>query len=150
MGKAGPRGEIGPPGIKGEVGPPGIKGELGPHGTNGKDGLPGTEGEVGPPGIKGEVGPPGIKGEVGPPGTNGKDGVCDLSEVEDKITSLQSVVGKIEIKSLSNNLNNIFMYNCNKIYILFLISVACYLVKFSLPINLKCIYIFHITLRFVM
>jgi len=26
--------------------------------------------------------------------------VCDLSEVEDKITSLQSVVGKIEIKSL--------------------------------------------------
>ena len=35
MGKAGPRGEIGPPGTKGEVGPPGTKGEVGPPGTKG-------------------------------------------------------------------------------------------------------------------
>ena len=78
MGKAGPRGDIGPPGIKGE------------------------NGAVGQTGTKGEIGPPGPKGEIGPPGTSGKDGVCDLSGVEGKIASLQSVVGKIEIKSLLN------------------------------------------------
>jgi len=55
--------------------------------------LPTTSLIMGKTGPRGEAGPQGTKGEIG-------DCVCDLSEVEDKITALQSMVGKIEIKSL--------------------------------------------------
>ena len=77
MGKAGPRGEVGP------RGPQGAKGE---------------NGDTGPPGTKGG------NGDTGPQGTKGETGycVCDMSEFEDKITAIQSIVGKIEIKSLLN------------------------------------------------
>ena len=61
--------------------------------------LPTTSLVIGPPG---PAGPPGTKGESGPPGTNGTNGVCvcDQSEIVRKITALQSMGGKMEIKSL--------------------------------------------------
>ena len=85
MGKKGPRGVAGPPGVKGATG------------------LPGATGETGLPGATGETGLPGVKGATGLPGATGATGVClcDQSEVEAKISALQSMVGKIEIKSLN-------------------------------------------------
>ena len=80
MGKAGPRGEVGPPGEIGTRGLQGTKGE------NGDTGLRGTKGE---------------NGDTGPQGTKGENGhcVCDMTEFEDKITAIQSIVGAIKIKS---------------------------------------------------
>ena len=96
IGKAGPRGEVGP---QGEIGPRGLQGTIGENGDTGPRGAKGENGDTGPQGTKGE------NGDIGPQGTKGENGhcVCDMTDFEDKITAIQSIVGSIEIKSLLKN-----------------------------------------------
>ena len=108
MGKAGPRGEVGPPG---EIGTRGLQGTKGENGDTGLRGTKGENGDTGPQGTKGEIGDTGLRGakgengDTGPQGTKGENGhcVCDMTDFEDKITAIQSIVGSIEIKSLLKN-----------------------------------------------